>query len=99
MRGGEKISVLKYNPIIAAIAGGFEKDNLQNVSQIRVFTLVSTVMKPILQSHAHECYEKIIILTFLFSPLLNKKQSKRDDAWLLPHKTCQSVFRLDSLIV
>ena len=46
MRGGEKISVLKYNPITAAIAGGFEKDNLQNVSQIRVFTQVSAVMKP-----------------------------------------------------
>ena len=41
MRVGEKISVLKYNPIIAAIAGGFEKDNLQNVSQIRVLTIVS----------------------------------------------------------
>ena len=40
--GGEKVSVLKYNPIIAAIAGGFEKDNnLQNVSQVRVITLVS----------------------------------------------------------
>ena len=37
----EKISVLKYNPIIAAIAGGFERDNLQNVSQVRVITLVS----------------------------------------------------------
>ena len=37
----EKISVLKYNPIIAAIAGGFERDNLQNVSQVRVLTLVS----------------------------------------------------------
>ena len=50
MRGGEKISVLKYNPIIPAIAGGFEKDNLQNVSRIRAFTIMSAVMKPILHS-------------------------------------------------